>query len=158
MRQLVGNQALPDRSVRRILASAKGDLVAHGVGQGAHGLGRLGGLPARMYAHARKVVAEARLHHGAGCRIQWLAGCAQHVMHDRWGYGRRRGLASALQPLLSTCSALADAGCGVLAAGAFALEQGWRGGVAGAGACCLSLRHYETYRSGSVALSICSMR
>lgn len=47
-----------------------------------HGPRRLGGLPVGMDAHAAEVVAEARLHEGAGSGIQRLTGGTQHLMHD----------------------------------------------------------------------------
>ena len=42
-----------------------------------------------MHTHVAEIMPEARLHEGACCGVQWLAGGAQDIMHNRPHIGRR---------------------------------------------------------------------
>ena len=77
--------------MRRILPHPEHHIVPYRVGQRVHRVSRFGGLGVSVYPHPAEVVAEARLHEGAGTRVERLARRAKHLVDDvrhRRGFGR----------------------------------------------------------------------
>jgi hypothetical protein len=67
--------------VRFEFTRTKHQVVSHCVGTRIHIPRRLLGGGGGMHAHPRKVVAKPLLHLLAQCRLEWLAGTGQSVLH-----------------------------------------------------------------------------
>jgi hypothetical protein len=83
--QLVGKQTAARGGLGIVLPGGEDRVLADGVGQGMHGLRRFLGTRPGMDADGAEVVADARLHEGAGVRVKGAASGAKRLMHD----GRR---------------------------------------------------------------------
>ena len=82
MGELMGEQRASGLRMRREGAAAEHDVVADGVGARVDGARRLRRAGVRVHAHAREVVAEARLHEGACRRVQRTAARRHDVVDD----------------------------------------------------------------------------
>jgi hypothetical protein len=68
---------------RTVLVFAEDHVHPHGIRISVYRRGRLDSLVVRVYANAREVVAETRLHELPGLGVKRLTRRAEHVVHDR---------------------------------------------------------------------------
>jgi hypothetical protein len=72
--QFVGQQEAARSRVRVILVLIEHDVAPNRVGGSVNSLSRLGRFCIGMHTHPAEIVAEARLHKGACCCVERLAG------------------------------------------------------------------------------------
>ena len=84
VREFVRQQPLAGEGTRRVLPFPEHDVGAHRVRQRVHRSRRVCGPGIGMHAPISEIVTEARLRHGAGDRVDGLAGGRQHFVRDPW--------------------------------------------------------------------------
>src|ERR1022692_2118030 len=85
-----------------------------------------------MYTHAAEIVAEAWLHEGTSCRIEWLAPAPQDFVDDGRSFGQSSAAGTSVLPLYLLVFLIRLAFVATSAAGTFTLHAPNRAGYDGA--------------------------
>jgi hypothetical protein len=82
MRELMGEQARANSSVRMVLAAAEDNVLTKGIGARVDDPCGSRCRIVRMHAHVAEIMAETWFHEGADAPVQWLARRTQHLLHS----------------------------------------------------------------------------